>query len=283
MAIDHRLAFVLSASLALCPPPAAGPQSQKTSALFAQAAQNRIDSDFPSESISYLLLDASSGSVIAERWSKLAQPIPIGSLIKPFTALAYAKAHRQFPAVVCSGQSDSCWLPHGHGRLTISQAVAQSCNAYFLQLAHEVSVDQANETLASFDLPQVNNVNKNAALSGLSSDWRVSPLSLVRAYAALARESHALNPEIFAGMQASASTGTARAIAVAFPEHSALAKTGTAQCTHAPRGSADGFTVILYPADDPRVVLLVRKHGVTGAATAATAAQMLRTLEGGQP
>jgi cell division protein FtsI/penicillin-binding protein 2 len=271
---------VILAALMLCP--VVSPGSDKPASLFAQTAQSTLNREFPSDSISYLLLDARSGGVLAERWANPDEPIPIGSLIKPFTALAYARTHRQFPAVVCNGQRDSCWLPHGHGRITISDAIAQSCNAYFLALAREVSVDQANAVLASYSLPPVNTANKSLALVGLSNGWQVPPLTLARAYATFARASRDRDPEIFSGMRNSASAGTAHAVSLALPGRSALAKTGTARCTHTPSGAADGFTIVLYPADDPRIVLLTRVHGVTGATTAAVAAQMLRILEAGQ-
>jgi len=133
--------------------------------------------------------------------------------------------------------------------------------------------------LNSYGLPPVSDANKSLALAGLADNWQVAPLALARAYARLVRESRAREPEIFSGMQSSAATGTAHAVSLVLSGRSALAKTGTARCTHTPRGAADGFTVILYPADDPRIVLLTRVHGVTGAVAAVTAAQMLRSLE----
>ena len=280
--VSRAASIVALIVMALSLSPSASTPEAEPSSLFAQAAQSTLDRDFPSESISYLLLDAQSGSVIAERWPGADIPIPVGSLIKPFTVLAYAQTHAQFPAVVCSGQRDSCWLPRGHGRITLTEAIAQSCNAYFLRLAREVAVDRANAVLMLFGLPPVSIADKSVALAGLSSDWRVSPLSLVRAYATLARESRERAAQIFSGMRASAKAGTGRAVSLSLPGRDALAKTGTARCTHTPRGAADGFTIVLYPADDPRIVLLARVHGVTGATTAATAGQMIRTLEAGQ-
>jgi len=252
--------------------------------IFAQGAQATLNRQFPSGSVSYLLLDAHSGEILAERWANPEKPIPIGSLIKPFTAVAYSQTHRRFREVVCNGRRDLCWLPSGHGRMTLETAIAQSCNAYFLSLTRELSVQQANTLLTAYDLPSVNAANKSSALVGLSSDWQVSPLTLARAYARLARDARTpSNSEIFSGMQQSAKIGTAHAVSLVLAGSSALAKTGTAQCTHTLRATADGFTVILFPADDPRIVLLTRVHGVTGATTAATAAQMLHTLEAGHP
>ena len=262
--------------------PVASPAGDKPPSLFGQTAQATLDHEFPSGSISYLLLDAHSGDVLAQRWPNPDRPIPVGSLIKPLTALAYTRTHRHFPAIVCNGERDSCWLPRGHGRITLTVAIAQSCNAYFLALSRDVSVDDANAVLTRYDLPPVDAANKSLALAGLSNSWQVTPLSLAHAYAAFARDSRDRDPGIFSGMRESAQEGTARAVDVALPGRSALAKTGTARCTHTPHGAADGFTIVLYPADDPRVVLLTRVHGVTGATTAATAAQMLRNLEVGQ-
>ena len=285
MAVIPRKAalLVLTALAMLLVHPHASPAAGQPPSLFAQTAQAALDHEFPSGSISYILLDARSSRVLAERWPHADQPIPVGSLIKPFTALAYARGHRQFPTVVCNGERDSCWLPRGHGRITLTTAIAQSCNAYFLTLARDVSVDDANAVLADYDLPPVDGANKSLALAGLSNNWQVAPLTLARAYAAFARDSRDRDPQIWTGMRESAQLGTARAVNVALPTRSALAKTGTARCTHSPRGAADGFTIVLYPADDPRIVLLTRVHGVTGATTAATAAQMIRTLEFGQP
>jgi cell division protein FtsI/penicillin-binding protein 2 len=264
--------------------PTADPAVGKAPSLFAHTAQTTLDRGFPSSSVSYLLLDVHSSAILAERWANLDKPIPVGSLIKPFTAMAYAQSHKHFPAVLCDGARDSCWLPHGHGRLTLSDAIAQSCNAYFLTLAREVPVDQANAVFNSYSLPSVDAGNKSLALAGLSDSLLMSPLTLARAYARLALDARNNgDAEILSGMQGSARKGTARAVSLALPGRSALAKTGTARCTHLPPGSADGFTVLLYPADDPRLVLFVREHGVTGAITAATAAQMLRTLEPGRP
>lgn len=259
------------------------PALDQSPSLFAQTAQAALNRRFPSGSISYLLLDVRSGKILAARWSNPDQPIPVGSLIKPFTALAYSQTHRRFPDVVCHGQRDLCWLPAGHGRITLESAIAQSCNAYFLSLARDLSVEQANALLTKYGLPPVNAANKSTALVGLAGDWQVPPVTLARAYAKLARDVRTTGTsEILTGMRQSAKAGTARAVSLGFPNNSVLAKTGTAQCTHTPRASADGFTVVLFPADDPRVVLLTRVHGVTGASTAVTAAQMLQILDVGR-
>ena len=76
----------------------------------------------------------------------------------------------------------------------------------------------------------------------------------------------------------SASRGTARGVDVLLGDDAALAKTGTTVCSHIPKGAADGFTVVLYPAAQPRLLLLVRVHGMTGAETAKMAGAMLKSI-----
>jgi hypothetical protein len=272
---------IVVAALLLWPSVTLGTDSPRS--LFSQTAQSALDREFPSPWISYVLLDARSGSILAERWPHAGNPIPVGSLIKPFTALAYARRHRTFPTVICDGQRHACWRPRGHGQIALKAAIAQSCNAYFLALARDISADDADAVFRTYGLPPVSASNKTRSLAGLSNDWQVSPLVLARAYADLAQRLQQSEPEIYSGMQSSAHVGTAGAVSTAVPGDVVLAKTGTARCTHTPAASADGFTVVLYPADSPRLVLLTRIHGVTGATAAVTAGHILRTLEVSEP
>jgi hypothetical protein len=249
----------------------------------SQTAAAVLTRQFPSATLSYLLLDVPSGSILAERWPDIAQPIPIGSLIKPFTAMAWADTHRPFPEVVCHGTRDACWRPRGHGRMTLERAITQSCNAYFLALGRDIATSDANATLQLYELPPIASGDKARVLAGLYADWKVTPRALASAYLKL--ESDAARTRfdpLLEGMRRSASAGTARAIAVALPATQVLAKTGTAPCFHTPRATADGFTAVFFPAEEPRIFLLVRVHGVTGAESAAIAGQMLRALEVGE-
>jgi hypothetical protein len=123
------------------------------------------------------------------------------------------------------------------------------------------------------------------ALAGLGNDasgnqWLISPLNMARAYLELIRrrDQPGVHP-ILGGMEQSARQGTGAEVDQALPRSDALAKTGTASCTHPRRAPGDGFTVALSPAGQPQVLLLVRVHGVPGAQTARTAGQMLRRIE----
>jgi hypothetical protein len=250
--------------------------------LFSQSAKAVLERDFPSPDLSYLLLDG-SGKVLAERWAEQ-QAVSPGSLVKPFLAIAYGEQHEgRFPTVRCRGSRDRCWLPRGHGNLGLEEAIAQSCNAYFLELAAGLDRRRAAETLARYGLSGPPIADAAESLAGVGSAWKETPLAWARAYLQLVNEQQSpAQSRIVKGMLDSAEHGTARAVDAALGRNAALAKTGTAACTHTPRGAADGFTVILYPAAQPRLLLLVRVHGVTGAESTKVAGAMLRSLGSGE-
>jgi cell division protein FtsI/penicillin-binding protein 2 len=122
-------------------------------------------------------------------------------------------------------------------------------------------------------------------LIGLSTAWRETPLALARAYLLLldGDPESAVRFRVLQGMAGAASYGTAAAVDSTLGQNAALAKTGTAACTHPHRAAADGFAIVAFPATDPRFLLLVQKHGATGAHAAAEAAQMLQDIGLGQP
>jgi len=252
------------------------------SQLFSQSAEAVLQHDFSSPKLSYLLMDA-SGKVLAERWSGPEAVAP-GSLVKPFLALAYGEQHGgQFPTERCLGTGSRCWLPRGHGTIGLEEAIAQSCNTYFLELAAGLDRRRAAQSFARFDLAGPPVEAATESLVGFGSGWKESPLALVKAYLQLASERKSpVQGRIVRGMSESAAHGTARAIDAALGSQAALAKTGTALCSHTPRAAADGFTLVLYPALQPRLAILVRVHGVTGAESAKTAAAILRALGAGE-
>jgi hypothetical protein len=261
-----------------CPAPAQATHETQ----FSLGAKAVLERHFAGKDISYLLMDA-SGSVVAERWSSQ-RPISPGSLVKPFLAVAYGEQHgNHFPTVRCLGTSTRCWLPAGHGPIDLENAIAQSCNTYFLELAAGLDRKRAEQTFARYGLAGPSADAGTESLVGLGAAWKETPLVLARAYLALEKEQQSIiQGRIMKGMMASAARGTARGVDSALGEEAALAKTGTAACLHVPRGAADGFTVVLYPAAQPRLLLLLRVHGVTGADSAKVAGAMLRSLGAGQ-
>ena len=247
--------------------------------LFAQSASAVLELRFGDTNLSWLLLDR-TGGMLAEHWPQAAAPIAPGSLLKPFVAVAYGEQHGSvYPDVQCTGTAGHCWYPHGHGVLGLEEALAQSCNAYFLTLADGLKSEPALRCFARLGLYGSSRVMRPADFIGLSGAWRETPLTLARAYLSLLDDrSNPARNRITAGMESAALNGTAREADAELGSYSVLAKTGTASCPHHPQATADGFALLLYPAEHPRFLLLVRQHATTGARTAGRAGAMLRAI-----
>jgi cell division protein FtsI/penicillin-binding protein 2 len=249
--------------------------------LFTQSVSQVLNRDFPSDDISFLLLDARTGAVLVSRWDHAEAPIPLGSLVKPFTALAYGELHKfKYPMHVCRGTTTGCWLPRGHGEVDLISAVAYSCNSYFRMLTADMTATEVSPTAIRFGLQPPALEVSGSALAGLGNRWLISPLNMSRAYIELLRRRDQPGVRlVLAGMARSARQGTGAGVDRALSYPDALVKTGTASCTHNKHASGDGFTVAIAPADHPQILLTVRVHGVPGAEAAKTAGQMLRRIE----
>jgi Penicillin binding protein transpeptidase domain len=266
----------LQVQSAQTPEPASAPKS-----LFAQSAIQVLDHEFREDGISYLLFDARTEVLLSSRWEDSARPIPLGSLVKPFTALAYAEAHEfQYPTHVCKGEVSGCWQTHPHGELDIVSAVAVSCNSYFRALASSLRGEQMLPTARRFGLESPGSDLTGPELMGLGDRWLISPLRMARAYLELYRRRDQPGVrELITGMAQSAQRGTGAAVGRALKQSDALVKTGTAPCTHLHPAPADGFVVALVPASQPEILLMIRVHGVAGAKAAVTASRMLSRME----
>ena len=217
--------------------------------------------------VNYITIDVRTRQVVKQDWPDADKPIPVGSLVKPFTALA---SNGSFPEFVCKGAIDHCWLAKGHGSIAFRDALANSCNAYFLQLARDVDAHSLAVVAAKFGIPPPD-LDTPEVRIGLGRDWQISPLALTRAYCELtSRSAEPRVAEILAGLKLAAESGTASAIG-----RGALAKTGTAPCVAQRKHKGDGFTLVLAPSDAPRIAILVRVHGVPGAEAAKSAAIIL--------
>jgi len=228
-----------------------------------QSAAIALDRAFPDPNVSYLLTDCATACEICSRWTRPMNPLPVGSLVKPFTALAYGQTHGfRYPSFTCSGAR--CWFLQGHGRMEISTAIAHSCNAYFLELAGDVASESLSSVLQRFGLSAPNAGAEPGTLIGLGGAWRISPFAIARAYSELIARS--LDPgvrELLAGMALSGQLGTGRGVGPG-----AYVKTGTA--------GGDGYVIALFPTDAPRFNLLVRVCGVPGAKAAWVCGKMRR-------
>jgi cell division protein FtsI/penicillin-binding protein 2 len=249
--------------------------------LFAQSAAQILQREFTEREVSFLLLDVDTGTVLASRWDHADQPIPLGSLVKPFVALAYGEEHQfRYPVHVCKGYAGGCWLPGGHGEIGISAAISDSCNSYFRMLTAGMTSADVFPAAKRLGLDPPAADLSGPDLMGLGNHWLVSPLHMARAYLELIRRRDQPGVrEVIAGMAQSARTGTGAEVDRALQHSTALVKTGTAACTHQDRAPGDGFVVALLPAEQPRLLLMVRVHGVPGARAALTAGRMLRRIE----
>ena len=255
--------------------------SAPSDSLFLQSARSTLEREFAISGVSFLLLDARTGDVVASRWDNPEKPIPLGSLVKPFAALAYAETHGpQYPLHVCKGKASGCWQSRPHGELNISSAIAFSCNSYFLALTTGMTSQQMLPIAERFGLEAPNAQLAGSDLMGLGGRWRISPLHMARAYLELYRRRDEPGVrEILAGMGLSARVGTGAAVDRASKRVGAMVKTGTALCTHSRRSLTDGFAIVLPSVAEPPFLLLVRVHGVAGATAAVTAGRMLSRLE----
>ena len=222
--------------------------------------------------------------VIYSRWADYHRPVPVGSLVKPFTALAYAAAHGgRFPRTECKPES-GCWLPAGHGSVGIERAIAVSCNNYFRGLSEQLHHGDLVPVTARFGLSAPRLSAPASAYFGLGDQWQIAPVALVRAYEELLqRSAEPAIHRVLTGLRMAAEHGTASGVARALGGRRSLAKTGTAPCIHTDpshRSNGDGYALVLYPADQPRYTLLVRVHGVPGREAANLAGEILGIASG---
>lgn len=266
-----ELKFIRAALAALCLlaapiillnrtwPAYAGDDALATSdhSLFAQSATRILARDFPSEGLSYLLMDGQTGALLASRWPGAGNPIPLGSLVKPFAALAYAQQRQyQYPVFVCRGTASGCWQPRPHGRLNISAALAYSCNSYFRELTSRLTGGEIDGVAAQFGLDAPNPSLTGPALMGIGTQWQVSPLHMAHAYVELVRRRNEFGArEILEGLEDSGKWGTGSAAGRVLRSEDVLVKTGTAACRHTPHAPGDGFAVVIEPADEPDLLL----------------------------
>lgn len=218
--------------------------------------------------MAYLILDVQTGAVIKAEWPEADRAVPIGSLVKPFVALAWAQAHGfNYPRVRCRG----CWSGQAHGEVDITRAVALSCNRYFLALAGQLTPEQSEAAARRFGLPAPPDAAPETRV-GLGGEWSAAPLAIVRAYVELAaRAGEPGAGPLLEGMRLSARSGTGKGVGF-----DALVKTGTAACRHTRRAPGDGYAVVLYPRTRPRYAAIVQAHSRPGAEAAAEAGRLLR-------
>jgi penicillin-binding protein 2 len=164
---------------------------------------------------------------------------PPGSTIKPFVALGALEQ-----GITASQASTFCpgfytlpgrerryrdWKRSGHGAINLHEAIVQSCDVYFYDLALTMGIDRLHEALVPFGLGRVTGIDIVGELGGLlpSRDWKrathnegwfpgetlitgigqgfmlTTPLQLANATAILANGGRRLQPRLVHAIQAS--------------------------------------------------------------------------------
>lgn len=109
---------------------------------------------------------------------------PPGSTVKPFVGLAGlaagaidARASKYCPGSYrLQGQSHRyrCWRRGGHGSVALEQAIVQSCDVYFYDLAHDLGIERLKGFLGEFGFGGRTGIDVAGELAGLvpSKEWK---------------------------------------------------------------------------------------------------------------
>lgn len=242
--------------------PAASPGERSAPALTPEGVGARARRALGDREGTILVMDPRTGRLLAVVNPRLAtrQSFPPGSAIKPFLALAALESGRihRTESRVCRGgeRREARNLLCSHrpfaGPLTLTQALAHSCNDYFLALGERLGEGATLGYLRSWgfgeptgwgagesagQLPQ-RGWSREAAL-GTEAELLVTPLQLLRAYQGIANEGQLCRPgehalacetvrrvplterhrwDILRGLRAAVLEGTASAARPALPQ-----------------------------------------------------------------
>ncbi len=112
----------------------------------------------------------------------IAGQYPPGSTFKMITALAGLKAGiiNKHTTVFCSGYYEygndkfHCWKKHGHGKVNLYDALAQSCDTYFYKMSTDVGINAIADMARKFGLGAKLNFELTDEKAGLITDkkWK---------------------------------------------------------------------------------------------------------------
>ena len=109
---------------------------------------------------------------------------PPGSTTKPFFGLAALESGSALAAqkTFCPGyyqlpdepRKYRDWKKQGHGRMNLHDAITQSCDVYFYDLAYRLGIDRMSEFMRQFGFGQKTGVDSTGERSGLmpSREWK---------------------------------------------------------------------------------------------------------------
>ncbi len=213
-------------------------------------------------------------------------PLLPGSLMKTVTLVAALESQVIEPdtaricrrTVTVAGRTYVCSHPDLKRPLTAAEALAHSCNDFFVSLFPRLTRAAFNQVRAKLGIPPVGEgANLAASFVGLDGP-RLTPRAtldlITRLVAADPSRPAPISAEarrvLLEGLRGAAEYGTASALGAAKVD--AMAKTGTAPM---PGGSHMGLVVALAPRDKPTHGVVVVAPGVAGADAATIAAELL--------
>ena len=213
-------------------------------------------------------------------------PILPGSVIKVVALVAALESGLIVPettrmcrrTATVDGRKYVCAHPDLQRPLSAAEALAHSCNDFFVSLAPRLSRSMVNDVRVRFGLPPVpDSADLAASLIGLDGP-RITPRALLDLVSRMVGAdpqrpvtiSEPARRVLLEGLRGAASYGSAQALNVRKPP--VLAKTGTAPM---PGGSWMGLVVALEPADKPTRGIVVVAPGAAGLDAAAIAADLL--------
>jgi len=157
---------------------------------------------------------------------------PPGSTIKPMVALAGLELNNITVkhSTFCPGyyklnnysRKFNDWKRSGHGQMDVIEAIAQSCDVFFYDLAFNMGIDQIHDSLSYFQFGKKTGIDLPGELGGIlpSREWKkinkeepwyrgetlitgigqgfmtASPLQLALATAAIANKGQLLTPQV---------------------------------------------------------------------------------------
>ncbi len=263
-----------------------------------------------------VVMDIQAGRILAVHQPEIAlkKSLPIGSLIKPLLTYVALSSNQLKPEQIflCAPgdqrqANPPCWYLPGHGRLDLVGGLAFSCNAYFEHVAAAVEITLFSDWLKTLDYrlpPALTRQDEIALMIGRSPRLQMTPLQILSYLSLffnggrlfdydhpqknLFKKNIPLDSEplawIAAGLARSFKEGTGHALQEAVADTALLVKTGTAPYyfdnveditkTHA-------WTIVFYPASQPRIGLIVFvKDGVGSKDGVQAAIHVLNLLQG---
>lgn len=154
-----------------------------TGAVYAMGSFPAYDPNVFSRGIPQILWD----ELLADKAAPLSNKIiagqyPPGSTFKMMTALAALEAgttsesRRVFcPGYVKLGEHYfNCWQKNGHGSLNVVQALEQSCDCYFYQMALDTGIDRISAMAKRFGMGDITGIDMPGERGGIAPNqqWK---------------------------------------------------------------------------------------------------------------